>query len=519
MGKVHVRLTSRRHALVWAYATAGTAVILTYMVTSSPKRYLLPALISGSVVLAIPVGVARHRPRPVLPWYLLAAAMAPFAAADTIWGVYQVRGEEVPFPGVADLLYLGSYLMFAAGLVALARHQTGRPHWAGLLDASIVTLGFATLAWAFVVAPYLRSELSAWPLTVSLAYPVTDLVLLSLTARLILTTGTRAPSFLLCVGWLLLLLAADGLYYGTMATKGTAIAQTVSEIAWMVSSLLLGASALHPSVAWPTRSAEGQERPRKRRLTVLIALILMGPSTVLANVGGIREHPTDVAVVVGMTAGLSLLLVLRLALLAQYAQNVAAEAHAHAHRLASSLREQAELQKQLSHQATHDHLTGLANRALLSERLESALDRCSTLFAAGLLILDIDGFKVVNDTLGHAVGDKLLIDVAQRLMSRVREQDMVARLGGDEFALVVEGVDAGTLHDYTARILDSFKDPFTLAQGQSICVTTSIGARRITEPTTPTEALRDADTALYRAKAAGKNQASFFESAQPGPDA
>lgn len=487
-------------------------MVVTYLVTSSTVRYMLPVVVSASVVFAIAVGVTRNRPASVLPWCLFAAAMAPYAAADTVWGLYQVRDAEVPFPGVADMLYLGSYLLFAGGLVTLARQQAGRLHWAGLLDAGIVTLGFGILSWAFIIAPYLRSELSAWPLAVSIAYPVTDLVLLSVAARLTLTTGTRTPSFVLCIGWLVVLLAADGLYYGTLASTGTAIAEDVSEVGWMVSSLLLGAAALHSSVAHSAQPAEDQERMPRRRLSILIGLILMGPLIVLVDVGGIRDHPVDVTVIVGMLASLSLLLVLRIAFLAQYAQIRATEARTQAHDLAASLREQAELQKQLSHQATHDPLTGLANRALLNDCLESALGRCSASFSAGLLVLDLDGFKDVNDTLGHPAGDELLVDVARRLTSRVREQDTVARLGGDEFALLVEGVDASTLHDYTRRILDSFKDSFTLAHGHSVHVTTSIGARSITRPTTPAEALRDADTALYRAKTAGKNRAAFFES-------
>ncbi len=512
MGKVHVLLPARRDTAAWAYAAAGTAVTVVYLVTSSPVRYLLPVLVSASVVFAIAVGVARNRPPSFLPWYLFAAAMAPYSAADTIWGLYQVRDAEVPFPGAADMLYLSSYLLFAAGLVTLARQQSGRLHRAGLLDAGIVTLGFGILSWAFVIAPYLRSELSAWPLAVSIAYPVADLVLLSVATRLVLTTGKRTPSILLCIGWLLVLLAADGLYYGTMATTGTAIAEDVSEVAWMVSSLLLGAAALHPSAGRPTQLVEEQERMPRQRLSILIALILVGPLIMLANVGGVREQPVNVTVIVGMLASLSLLLVLRVAFLAQYAQHRASEARTQAHDLAVTLREQSELQKELSHQATHDPLTGLANRALLDERLESALGRCSASFSAGLLMLDLDGFKDVNDTLGHPSGDELLVDVARRLTGRVREQDTVARLGGDEFALFVEGVDANTLHDYTMRILDSFKDSFTLAHGHTVHLTTSIGGRSITRPTTPAEALRDADIALYRAKTAGKNRAAFFES-------
>ncbi|TQK44508.1 diguanylate cyclase (GGDEF)-like protein [Streptomyces sp. SLBN-118] len=520
MGKVHVPLPSRREAVAWAYGAAGTAVIVTYLVTSSAARYMLGAVVSASVVFAIVVGVIRNKPPSVLPWCLLAAAMAPYAAADTIWGLYQVRGVEVPFPGVADWLYLGAYLLLAAGLVTLARQQAGRLHWAGLLDAGIITLGAGTLTWAFIIAPYLRSEMSAWPLAVSIAYPVTDLVLLSIAARLMLTTGTRTPSFLLVIGWLLVLLAADGLYYGTQAT-GTSIPEDVAEVGWMVSSLLLGAAALHSSVAQRTQMAQDQERLPPRRMSILIALILMGPLIVLANVGGAQDQPVNVKVIVAMMASLSLLLLLRIAFLAQYAQGRATEARTrateartHAEALSASLREQAELQKQLSHQATHDPLTGLANRALLNERLESVLGRCSAMSPSGLLMLDLDGFKDVNDTLGHPAGDELLVDVAQRLTARVRKQDMVARLGGDEFALLVDGVDASTLHHYTTRILDSFRDPFTLAHGHLVHMTTSIGARSITRPTAPSEALRDADTALYKAKTAGKNQAAFFEPPQ-----
>lgn len=169
----------------------------------------------------------------------------------------------------------------------------------------------------------------------------------------------------------------------------------------------------------------------------------------------------------------------------------------------------------LEHDAYHDALTGLPNRALfrqeLIERLRRSFGGTGT---TAILLLDLDGFKDVNDTLGHSVGDELLVDIARRLTGRVREQDLVARLGGDEFALLVEGVDASTLHEYTTRILDSITAPFTLAHGHSVHVTTSIGVRTFTRPITPAEALRDADTALYRAKTAGKNQAAFFESTQ-----
>jgi diguanylate cyclase (GGDEF)-like protein len=285
----------------------------------------------------------------------------------------------------------------------------------------------------------------------------------------------------------------------------------------MVSSLLLGAAALHPSVARATRPSQDQQRLPRRRLSVLIGLIMMGPLIMLVDVGDIRHQPMNVTVIVAMMASLSLLLVLRVAFLARYAQDRATEARTQARALEASLREQAALQKQLHHQATHDPLTGLANRTLLNDRLASALGRCSADCGAGLLMLDLDGFKDVNDTLGHPAGDELLVDVARRLTARVREQDLVARLGGDEFALLVEGVHPRNLRDYTARILDAFDDAFLLAHGHSVHVSTSIGALSITRPVPASHALRDADTALYRAKTAGKNRATFFGT-PPSPD-
>jgi hypothetical protein len=117
-------LTARRDPRDTA---AGTAVVVTYLITFSTVRYVLPVLVSASVVFAIAVGVSRNRPPSFLPWCLFAAAMTPYAAADTIWGLYQIRDAEVPFPGVADMLYLGSYLMFAAGLVTPARAESTTP--------------------------------------------------------------------------------------------------------------------------------------------------------------------------------------------------------------------------------------------------------------------------------------------------------------------------------------------------------------------------------------------------------
>jgi diguanylate cyclase (GGDEF)-like protein len=171
---------------------------------------------------------------------------------------------------------------------------------------------------------------------------------------------------------------------------------------------------------------------------------------------------------------------------------------------------------ELRHQALHDSLTGLANRVLVLDRAEQMLARARRdQHPVAALYIDIDGFKDVNDTYGHAAGDELLQIVASRLRSVVRESDTAARLGGDEFVVLVEGstLDAGP--DLIAeRVLAVLCQPYDLstAVGRRLTLTVSIGiAFGLRE--TVDELLRDADLALYEAKAAGRNRYRLFESA------
>jgi diguanylate cyclase (GGDEF)-like protein len=180
--------------------------------------------------------------------------------------------------------------------------------------------------------------------------------------------------------------------------------------------------------------------------------------------------------------------------------------------LEQSLAELSRLKEELRFQAYHDPLTGLANRMLFLERAEQQLDRVLPDGMPVLLFLDLDDFKVVNDTLGHAAGDRLLIDVADRLRDVLRPGDVAARLGGDEFAVLLDdGPELQQAVSVADRIIDTLRAPF-LIQGQEITVGASIGvaaARTGTEAAD--ELLRNADVAMYKAKGSGKNRVSVFE--------
>jgi diguanylate cyclase (GGDEF)-like protein len=170
--------------------------------------------------------------------------------------------------------------------------------------------------------------------------------------------------------------------------------------------------------------------------------------------------------------------------------------------------------RELSHQALHDSLTGLPNRALVLDRAEQLLARAARNPGtyAGALFIDIDGFKHVNDNLGHAAGDQLLKVVGERLRSAVREDDTVGRLGGDEFVVLAccsEGEE--TLNVLADRLTELLREPVQLKDGRKLfSVTASIGVA-IGRYESPDALLRDADLALYSAKAAGKDRYELFD--------
>ncbi|KMW46486.1 EAL domain-containing protein [Ralstonia insidiosa] len=172
----------------------------------------------------------------------------------------------------------------------------------------------------------------------------------------------------------------------------------------------------------------------------------------------------------------------------------------------------AEANQELAYLALHDNLTKLSNRLLLEDRLNQAIrtaDREKRHFA--LMFMDLDGFKAINDVYGHHVGDLLLIDVAQRIVARVRQQDTVARVGGDEFvvlAYVDDPQDAGTLAD---ALLEVVREPF-IAGGHELRVSTSIGISMYPgDGGNQHDLLTNADAAMYHAKGLGRNAYCFFE--------
>ncbi|CAN5207528.1 hypothetical protein BH20ACT9_BH20ACT9_06910 [soil metagenome] len=180
--------------------------------------------------------------------------------------------------------------------------------------------------------------------------------------------------------------------------------------------------------------------------------------------------------------------------------------------LAARESEHRQLAQRFEHQALHDPLTGMPNRALLGRRLSEALAAAGGApGTVGVLFCDLDGFKVVNDSLGHTAGDRLLVSVARRFAQHVRGTDLAARLGGDEFAVLVPQVsDPGALEALARRLLDGLAEPFVVDR-RSLAVTASVGIATNAEGGgQPGDLLRDADLAMYAAKRRGPGELAWF---------
>jgi diguanylate cyclase (GGDEF)-like protein len=286
-------------------------------------------------------------------------------------------------------------------------------------------------------------------------------------------------------------------------------------------TILLGGAAVAPDFA-NAMTAEGGAPGKVSRwrlaLFVVVAVIALGDVAVDLERGAASGPATAAALVPPACYTLILLLlVLRLDLLGRVAQRRAVEVDERSASLARAMAEQEQLQHLLAYRALHDPLTGLANRHVLSDRMEwlrgthdGVVNRPYR--GQALMMLDLDGFKDINDTFGHPVGDQLLVDVARRLVDTTPDSAVVVRLGGDEFAVLLEATPEAEARRAAEAIRTELRHPYVVG-GQELYLSTSVGLL-ITDPGTrppgPSEGLRDADQALYVAKASGRDRVAEF---------
>jgi diguanylate cyclase (GGDEF)-like protein len=443
------------------------------------------ALTGVGTTVAVLVGRRLNRPAVTLPWTVCAVACTAFIVGAVLRQV--LAGQ--PLAPLADAATLTGYAGTLTAFIALTLNRKGAGRALHeLVDGLIVLAATGSAALVFFTLPTAH-VMGLTPFAVLQgAYPVIDVALAFVTLLLSFTSANRAASFWLLALTVLGILVGD-IGYAHIGTQGHTIGSPLLDLPFVLAFGCFGAAALHPSMV--SLSAI-QTRPVQAwsggRLALLVPALLLPPAVVIVG------NTTEAAWIGGTGAALVAVLLLLRAL--------------------GAVHEHAESQHGLRYQATHDALTGLANRAALVTRVEDMLrvterEDCRV----DLLFLDIDSFKLVNDTWGHQVGDRVLRIAAQRLQAVAGPSDVLARIGGDEF--VVARLVAPTMsrsgEDLAASIMESFHVPLPDLEG-ALVATVSIGLVRSQHPATAEGLLRDADTAMYRAKGVGKNRCVVFDS-------
>ena len=388
-----------------------------------------------------------------------------------------------------DIVQLAGYALLAVGLChVLRRHRPGRQGPA-LLDAGLLAVSGAVLIWVYLVLPAAgAADLSLATVIAACAHPVGALLCLGLVGALATRRGAGNPVprvVLLLAGTLTVMLVAD-------------LARLVAELhgagagPWWISSMhVVAALGLVAAGLDPASRALDESRPSeprqlsRTRLLARLAATLVTPAVVALEAAQGRSVPAGI-VVFGTVAAVVL---------------VALRATEVLRRLAAS-------QDALTHQTTHDALTGIANRTLFSRRLTDVLTdgrQCS------VVLIDLDEFKLVNDELGHLVGDALLVEVASRLTRAVRVDDLVARFAGDEFAVLLPDITPDEAQHVIERAGELLNADVVVA-GHRMPLRASIGLAHWRASTPGSAAAVDqggdsvddllaaADQAMYRAK-------------------
>lgn len=474
------------------------------------KDFAYNAIGVGSTI-AILIGVRKHRPQRRLGWLLLAVANACFVCGDVVFNFYDlVLHTDIPFPSVADGLYLAGYpfLFIAVFLISRVRvTRESRETWA---DALIVCVGAIALSWQLLMRSYAHDNSIDWfGRFVTMSYPIMDIGVIFIVTGALLSGVARRGADQLVVASMSAMLVGDFVYDVLVLHNSYSTGNPI-DATYLASYVLLAAAGLHPSIAHPARVRDTSDAGSHRWIPLVAVAGFVSPTLLLLS----RPMRFDVDVPVLATTSIILfgLVVLRFAWLYGRTREQALLLAQHGESLQAALDAQRALEDELRHQAFHDSLTGLPNRALLHDRVSHAL--AGTLRSGGTVAVffcDLDGFKAVNDSLGHQFGDDLLVLVANRLNGLVRLGDTVARLGGDEFAILIDDIETADVATALAtRVVGVLREP-VLMDGQHVRLSASVGVAFGDHLVDVEQILSEADTAMYEAKASGKDRFSVFE--------
>jgi diguanylate cyclase (GGDEF)-like protein len=428
----------------------------------------------------------RSRGRRAIAWGGWSAYALLLALGSTMLAL---NAGGSPFPSLQDVIFLGAIPFGTGG--ALAMMRSTRVSLAGLgialLDGLLVGASIVVFCLATIFRAYFHTRSNtALVDVVSLAEPATDAVILTIVGAALARTRLMRPAMaLICAGVAAITVADFATSFQSLG--GTLPPGIPVDLGWTAGILCIGLGALH--VLCYRRSADSPGYHQvPRGMSVLFPMAPVVAASGFAITDYIRASLTSDGLMLAATFALAGLMMFRMTI---------------------ALYMNTRLGKSLEHQATHDALTGLANRVLIRQHLDSRLAKdAASRSGTTLMMLDVDGFKQINDSFGHNIGDLLLVQLAARLQGCVRGADIVGRLGGDEFGIVLHGHSEPAA--VARRILDALERPYSIGERHMV-VGSSIGIVSGDQEHSADALLRDADLAMYAAKTSGGDQYALYE--------
>jgi diguanylate cyclase len=436
-------------------------------------------------------------------WFLLSLGCQSYFLAELIRLYYEIILEiQIPFPGYADFFYMLEILFFlSAFFYKITKEKRKYQVVKFLFDVSIVMTVASTFSWHFIIGPIVSLPVvSNFSLIVSYGYPLGDLALLFGAISIYFgTRNTFSNKVILSIFLgLLTQIFADSSYLYLISIGKFSSGSFIDPL-FIAGILFVGfAGVLHKEGLEEKKIDTVEELPA-HKLDFLRLFLPYLNVTVLFIFMIFTSNGID-AITIG--TGISILLVMiRQVLIILENQQLLHKYYKKA--------------EEVTYLAYHDPLTGLSNRAFFEEMLQQSIadaKRNSELFA--IMFIDLDRFKTINDSLGHYVGDQLLVSVSERLKKSVRANDLVARQGGDEFTLLIKGISSSEDAIHVAqKILDSLNLPHIL-NGHEIISTPSIGiAIYPLDDESPVALMKKADIAMYQVKENGKGHYRLYNGA------
>ncbi|MBV8161450.1 MAG: diguanylate cyclase, partial [Acidimicrobiia bacterium] len=445
--------------------------------------------VGGLALVGSAVGVHAHRLEHALlwhvgrtrPWALLGAGLTGVVALDAALATAWMSR----LPALLAPLAVAAYGAMAAGILLLIRGRAPGRALDSLLTSAIVAVSVGLPTWVLAFGPRVGHELTLFGAMTALTIPIFDILVLGLLARLMLLSEEHPPVYnylLLAVATLLAVhcIGAIGVLRGVAHPFGALSGPLILAYG------LWAAAALHPSMEGLFEPVQmTARRISTTQLGALAAALLIGPA--LLTVRGALGLAGGNVSIIGGSALLTVLVMGRLTRFVQFREEV-------------------------ERAASHDSLTSLPRRELFNERVAISMAAASQRGGKmAVMFIDVDRFKKINDSLGHAVGDAVIELVGRRLRHCVRGSDMVARMGGDEFTVLLEDIgDEDDASVVASNIVDAFVEPLNVA-GRNLFVTASVGVAAYPRDGSDADTLvKNADAAMYLAKEKGRNNFQVY---------